>query len=100
MFRGYHPNSWVRCVARDNEGEEVRKKDVPTGNEKFAGNSAEKIGPPKQLLKGSPRKKGEAKRRGGGNKNSYAEMHAGKRVLCDSPIFPKISVNVRNEDLF
>lgn len=36
------------------------------GNEKFAGNSAEKIGPPKQLLKGSLRKKGEAKSGGGG----------------------------------
>lgn len=37
---------------------------------------------------------------GGGNKNSYAEMHAGERVLSDSPVFPKISVNVRSEDMF
>lgn len=35
-----------------------------------------------------------------GNNNSYAKMHAGKRVLSDSPIFPKNSVNVHSDNVF
>lgn len=60
MLREYCPSSRVRCVASDKEGE-VRRKDVPKGNENFAG--AEKTGCSKQLLKRSARQK-EAKRRG------------------------------------
>lgn len=82
----------MRCVARDNEGEEVRKKDVPTGNEKFAGNSAEKIGPPKQLLKGSPRKKGEAKRRGGGTRTVMLKCMQGRGCSVIPLFSPKFQL--------